>query len=224
MDHWTEHFFKTTAIYAGDIVRKGELPHPVAVKYCPVNLDNYTGRFSALEDNDTSSEKEQYIAKAVQFVKGNLGEVKEYIEVPEEKAIEVVVDAINSGWADILGGNTVGFMGEAVFSKGAGGVVGCFFAFDKTGFSLIGWIGMSAGIAMGLIATVGGFFYPGPREGLTGFGGDFNVSAAILGKGVEWEAMFTGGRTGFYSGRSTGAGLALSVEFQRAWTIAEWVL
>ena len=58
------------------------------------------------------------------------------------------------------------------------------------------------------------------NNGLTGWGGDVNVSAAIFG-GIEWEVMFTGGETGHYLGANFGGDFSLSVEFQRAWTIVE---
>ncbi len=220
-DQWTERYFKLTAIYAQDRVRKGELPHPVAVKFCPVDVNNYKSQFSAFEESDKPSEKEQYIAKAVKFAKENLGEVEEYVEVPEDKVEEILTDSINSGWDDISSGKTIGIMIEGTVSKGLGVVAGFFVAGDKAGVSLIPFIGIAAGAAVGGSITGGAFYYNGPREGLTGWGGDLNASVSILGVGVEWEAMFTGERTGHYLGAASGIGAALSVEFQRAWTAAE---
>ncbi len=222
MDHWTEHYFKTTAIYANDIVRKGELPHPIAVKYCPVDVAQYTAQFSINEDEGTLSEQDKYIAKAVKFAKENLGEVAEHVEVPEEKIIDILSDSIRSGWDDIVGGNTVGAMVEITKTLGLGGVVGFFLALDKEGFSVIGFAGLAAGATVGLSTTVGAFYYNGPREGLTGWGGDFNASGTFI-VGIEWEVMFTGGNTGHYLGGVGGAGFAVSVEFQYAWNIAEKV-
>lgn len=223
-DQWIERYFKITAIYAQDRVRKGKLPHPVAVKFCPVDINNYKSQFSAFEESNTLSEKEQYITKAVKFAKESLGEVNEYVEAPEDKAEEILIDSINSGWDDIASGKTVGVMFEVTLSKGIGGVAGLFIAADKTGFSLIPFVGIAAGATAGRSMTGGGFYFNGPREGLTGFGGDINASISVLGVGIEWEGMFTGNSTGNYLGRSTGLGFALSVEIQRGWTAAEKVL
>lgn len=220
MDHWTEHYFKTTAIDAGDIVRQGQLPHPVGVKFCPVDVTRYTAQFAANEEDGGLSEQDKYIAKAVKFAKENLGEVSEYVEVPEDKIIDVLVDSLKSGWDSLEAGHTVGVMIEGTFAVGAGVVGGVFIAGDKTGISLIGFIGMAAGATAGGSITIGGFYYDGPRDGLTGWGGDFNLSGTLI-IGMEWEVMFTGGSTGHYLGAVGGAGFAISVEFQRAWTIVE---
>lgn len=79
---------------------------------------------------------------------------------------------------------------------------------------------MAAGAAVEIAGIAGGFYYPGPRQGLEGWGGEFNASAAFIG-GVEWEAMFTGGESGHVAAVAGGIGVALSVEFQYAWLVSE---
>ena len=218
MDQWTEHYFKTTAIYASDIKRKGELPHPVSFEYCPIDITRYTQRFT----DEAPSEQQQYIDKAKKFIKENLGEVAEYIEISEDQLLDLAIDAIRKGWDKIRSGHTIGVMIEGTYAKGFGAVGGLFVAFDKEGISFIGFAGIAAGIAFGGSATAGVFYYHGPRDGLTGYGGDINASLAILG-GIEWEGMFTGGNVGHYLGGTGGGSFALSVEMQKAWTISELV-
>ncbi|MBX2809408.1 MAG: hypothetical protein KTR20_12340 [Cellvibrionaceae bacterium] len=216
-----EQFYKVTAINAWDLAYDGMRPNRVAVGYCPVEIDNYTPKLVEIES--VSTEQDKYIEKAIKFTKEQLEEYKQFIDVSVESAVNIVVDSIKAGWNDIMEkGHTVGLMAEVTAAYGAGVVGGFFWAFDKTGRSFIGFAGLAAGAVVEVALIGGGFFYAGPREGIEGWGGEVNASAA-LGLGVEWEAMFTGGNSGHVIAGTAGLGIALSVEFQYAWLISESV-
>jgi|GEM_PF-2328920 len=212
-----EQFYKTTAINAWDIMSDSMPANPVAVNYCPVDVQHYPLR----QVGSVSDEQQVYIDKAVKFAKEELRELGGYIDVPEETILNVLVDSIRSGWNDIMEkGHTVGVIVEVTGIVGFGMVAGVFIAYDKTGRSIIGFAGMAAGAAAEISGLLGGFYYSSSREGLEGWSGEFNASAAFF-VGAEWEAMFTGRQSGHVVGATAGFGIALSVEFQYAWLISE---
>lgn len=219
MDAMLEHFHKVTAINAWDLADDGMRSNPVIVTYCPADIESYKPKL-ALVTSD-SIEQSKYIDEAVKFIREQIQELGDFVEVSAEKAVEMAVDSILAGWDSIMNkGHTVGIMLEATVSVGLGLVGGVFVAFDKTGRSVIGFAGIAAGATAGVAGIFGGFYYEGSREGLEGFGGQFNATIAVL-AGVEWEAMFTGANTGNTGAITVGGMIALSVEFQYAWLIAE---
>ena len=219
MSHLTlEHFYQTTATNAWDLADGKMRPNAVTVGYCPVEL----GRDKPSLINDKLlPEQKEYIDKAIQFITEQLAELEIFIDTAVDEVIHVAVASILAGWNDIMDkGHTVGVMLEGTLAVGLGVVGGVFFAFDKTGRSIIGFAGLAAGAVAEAAIIFGGFFYPGSRQGLEGWGGEFNASAAFI-VGLEWEAMFTGGKTGHVAAATFGTGVALSVEFQYAWLIDE---
>lgn len=212
-----EHFYKVTAVNGWDIAFDGMRPNVGVVSYCPVDTTNY----NPLVTEGISQEQNEYIAKSAQYIKDHATELEPFMDVPVETLINIASDSIIAGWKDMMDkGHTVGVMFEANFAAGAGLVAGFFVAFDKSGRSILGFAGISAGIAVGMSGVIGGFYYEGTRDGLEGFSGEFNASLTLL-VGLEWEAMFTGGSTGHVVGVTGGGSIQLSVEFQHAWLIHE---
>lgn len=217
-----EHFYKVTATNAWDLAHEGMRPNRVTVGVCPVDIQGYKPRLASVES--ASTEQDEYIEKVTKFIREQLQELDQYIDIPIGKIIDVVVDSIKSGWKDMVDkGHTIGGIIEVTGIVGFGAVGGIIIAGDITGVSFLGFAGMAAGAAAEISGLIGGLYYPNSRESLEGFGGEFNASIAFYG-GVEWEAMFTGGDTGHVLGVTGGFGAALSVEFQHAWLIAEKVL
>lgn len=117
-----EHFYKTTAINSWDLAGSGMRPNPVAVGYCPVELNNYQPRLSS---DSSSTEQQEYIDKAVKFIKSQMPELGGFIDI--DGVINAAVDSIKAGWNDIMQkGHTVGVMGEVTAAFGLGVVGGLF--------------------------------------------------------------------------------------------------
>ena len=213
-----EHFYKVTAINGFDLVHNGMRPNPVSVTFCPVDIEGYQSSSNlALLDNGVIKQVE-YIDKTVNFLREQVQELGDFVDVSVNDAEKVLVDSIKAAWNGIMNkGHTAGIMIEGIISFGVGVVGGFFIAFDRTGRSTLGFVGMAAGATVGGSGVFGGFYYEGSRDGLEGFGGEFNASIA----GLEWEAMFTGGNLGHTAAVTLGGNFAVSLELQYAWLISE---
>lgn len=127
-------------------------------------------------------------------------------------SLNQLTQTVKKHYLDIVGGDTLGIIVGASMSSGVSYSVDYTFAVDSTGFHLSRSDSYGAGVDLGIAINQKGFLYNGSREGLLGFGGSFNLSAA-MGLGFEYETLFSGGSVGHAFGLAEGAQLKLSASF-----------
>ncbi|MBX2808846.1 MAG: hypothetical protein KTR20_09485 [Cellvibrionaceae bacterium] len=212
-------FRHNTAIHVSDMFDDPDFNNPVTVGYCPLLLQQKSNAFD-FSNSNIPEETTNYLSKAEkdlkEFVNDYGGKLGDKAESLYNAALANIVDNYN---AIMQKGHTVGIVGEASGSFGVGGIGGVIKAFDKNGSSTFGFIGLTAGATVGLSAAGGAIYHPGLRQGLQGWGGNFNASFTAGWFGAQWEATMTNGKSGHLVKYAVGGEFALSVELAKTWLI-----
>ena len=215
-------FRHSTATNVSDMFDDPQFNNPVTVGYCPlVYKDNPSNTSFDLFDPNISDEARAYLEKVSKSLKEFINENAQQLGDKSEQLYNATLAYIADAYNNIMQkGHTVGVAVEITGSVGLGVVLGRIEAFDKNGRSTFGFAGMTAGATAGIAVAGGLIYFKGLRDGLQGWGGNFNASAAYGFVGAQWEAVMTGGNTGHLAKFAVGAEIALSVEFARTWLIS----
>ena len=92
---------------------------------------------------------------------------------------------------------------------------------DQGGTSSYAYVGFEGGVSLGGSGTIGVIEYLGSRDGLSGWGGSVNATAALGLLGGEGEFVFSGGNSGAYVGWAFGGKFSLSGELTYSWRITD---
>jgi len=185
-----------------------------------------TGAFSQALNNEYS-EKRKYDAQKEGFLNKSGSRLREYIE--EHKSLlgdqakqfyETGMEALTTNVDKLLsGGHTYGVVFEGSAAAGVGLVGGGMFVVDQGGTSSYAFMGLEGGISIGASGTIGVVEYLGSRDGLAGWGGSVNATAALGLLGGEGEFVFSGGNSGGYVGWAFGSKFSLSGELTHSWRL-----